>query len=75
MAVSDADPALVVKFKTMGKWPLLCQMVFVLKPLIQTQHTEVDSRMPTNTRVNWSFVVTFAAWSEQLWMYLSCDSC
>ena len=28
MAITDADPALIVKFKSMGKWPLPCQMVF-----------------------------------------------
>ena len=40
MAITDADPALVVKFKSMGRWPLPCQMVFVLKPPTQTQQTE-----------------------------------
>ena len=43
MAITDADPALVVKFKAMGKWPLPCQMLFVLEPLTQVQHKEVDS--------------------------------
>ena len=28
MAIEDADPSLVVKWKTMGKWPLPCQMGF-----------------------------------------------
>ena len=36
MAIQDADPSLVVKWKSLGKWPLPCQMVFVLKPLTQT---------------------------------------
>ena len=36
MAITDADPALVIKWKSLGKWPLPCQMVFVLKPLTQT---------------------------------------
>ena len=43
MAITDADPALVVKFKSMWKWPLPCQMVFVLKPFTQTQQTEDES--------------------------------
>ena len=33
MAIKDADPSLVVKWKSLGKWPLPGQMVFVLKPL------------------------------------------
>ena len=37
MAIDDADPALVVAWKQKGKWPLPCQMVFVLKPLTQSQ--------------------------------------
>ena len=37
MAIDDADPALVVAWKQRGKWPLPCQMVFVLKPLTQSQ--------------------------------------
>ena len=36
MAIDDADPALVVAWKQKGKWPLPCQMVFVLKPLTQS---------------------------------------
>ena len=39
MAITDADPALVIKWKNLGKWPLPCQMVFVLKPLTQVQST------------------------------------
>ena len=42
MAIKDADPSLVVKWKSLGKWPLPCQMVFVLKPLTQTQQTADD---------------------------------
>ena len=37
MAIKDADPSLVVKWKSSGRWPLPCQMVFVLKPLTQSQ--------------------------------------
>ena len=36
MAIDDADPALVVAWKQKGKWPLPCQMVFVLKLLTQS---------------------------------------
>ena len=43
MVITDADPALIIKFKSMGKWPLPCQMVFVLKPLTQIQQTEDDA--------------------------------
>ena len=43
MAIIDADPSLVIKFKSMENWPLPCQMVFVLKLLTQVQQTEVDS--------------------------------
>ena len=43
MAITDAHPSLVVKFKSMGKWPLPCHMVFVPKPLTQAQQSEVAS--------------------------------
>ena len=43
MAIFDADPALVIEWKNLGKWPLPCQMVFVLKPLTQTQQTADDA--------------------------------
>ena len=36
MAIEDVDPALLVRWKSLGKWPLPCQMVFVLKPLTQS---------------------------------------
>ena len=42
MAIEDADPSLVVKWKSKGKWPLPCQMVFVLKPLTQSQQQGDD---------------------------------
>ena len=42
MAIKDADPSLVVKWKSSGKWPLPCQMVFVLKPLTQSQQIGDD---------------------------------
>ena len=37
IAITDADPALVVRWKNLCEWPLPCQMVFVLKPLTQIQ--------------------------------------
>ena len=43
MAIQDADPSLIIKWKSSGKWPLPCQMVFVLKPLTQTQQTADDA--------------------------------
>ena len=42
MAIEDADPSLVLKWKSSGRWPLPCQMVFVLKPLTQSQQTGDD---------------------------------
>ena len=42
MAIEDADPSLVVEWKQKGKWPLPCQMVFVLKPLTQSQQQGSD---------------------------------
>ena len=42
MAIDDADPALVVAWRQKGKWPLPCQMVFVLKPLTQSQQQGSD---------------------------------
>ena len=42
MAIEDADPSLVVRWKSSGRWPLPCQMVFVLKPLTQSQQMGDD---------------------------------
>ena len=42
MAIEDADPSLVVQWKSKGKWLLPCQMVFVLKPLTQSQQQGSD---------------------------------
>ena len=36
MATKDADPSLVVRWKSSGRWPLPCQMAFALKPLTQS---------------------------------------
>ena len=56
MAIDDADPALVVAWKEKGKWPLPCQMVFVLKPLTQSQQEENDVHGTSMKKL----------WSEQL---------
>ena len=63
MAIKDADPSLVVKWKSQGKWPLLCQMVFVLKPLTQAQQTDEDVQQDYKHR---SRLVTCGnfAWGE-----------
>ena len=42
MAIEDADPSLVLQWRSKGKWPLPCQMVFVLKPLTQSQQQGTD---------------------------------
>ena len=42
MAIEDADPSLVVRWKSSGRWPLPCQIVFVLKPLTQSQQMGDD---------------------------------
>ena len=42
MAIEDADPSLVVRWKSSGRWPLPCQMVFVLKPLTQSHQRGND---------------------------------
>ena len=65
MAISDADPSLIVKFKSMGKWPLACQMVFVLKPLTQIQQTEdEESRDYKLHKSRLVICGNFAAWGE-----------
>ena len=42
MAITAADPALVVEFKSMAKWPLPCEMVFVLASSEDTTWSSVD---------------------------------
>ena len=64
MAIIDADPALVIKWKSLGKWPLPCQMVFVLKPLTQTQLTADDADQDYKHRSRWVICGNFAAWGE-----------
>ena len=64
MAIDDADPALVVKWKSMGRWPLRCQMVFVLKPLTQSQQIadEVNAEYKHKSRL--VICGNFASWGE-----------
>ena len=64
MAIQDADPSLVVKWKSLGKWPLPCQMVFVLKPLTQTQQTEDDVHQDYKHKSRLVICGNFAAWGE-----------
>ena len=49
MAIEDADPSLVVRWKSSGRWPLPCQIVFVLKPLTQSQQIGDDGEHSTTT--------------------------
>ena len=53
MAIEDADPSLVVRWKRSGRWPLPCQIVFVLKPLTQSQQKDVITKQNTSTRADW----------------------
>ena len=64
MAIPDADPSLVIKWKSLGKWPLPCQMAFVLKPLTQTQQTEDDADQDYKHKSRLVVCGTFAAWGE-----------
>ena len=64
MAIEDADPSLVVKWKTMGKWPLPCQMVFVLKPLTQSQQQASDIQAEYKHKSRLVICGNFASWGE-----------
>ena len=64
MAIKDADPSLVVKWKSLGKWPLSCQMVFVLKPLTQTQQTEDNVDQDYKHKSRLVVCGNSAAWGE-----------
>ena len=64
MAIEDADPSLVVKWKTMGKWPLPCQMVFVLKPLTQSQQQGSDIQAEYKHKSRLVICGNFASWGE-----------
>ena len=64
MAIQDADPSLIVKWKSLGKWPLPCQMVFILKPLAQTQQTADDVDQDYKHKTRLVICGNFAAWGE-----------
>ena len=73
MAIDDADPALVVAWKEKGKWPLPCQMVFVLKPLTQSQQEENDVHEEYKHKSRLVICGNFATWGEHsttttIWM-------
>ena len=55
-------PPLVVKWKSLGTWPLPCQMVFVLKPLTQSQQTGDDVQADYKHKSRLVICGNFAAW-------------
>ena len=59
------QPALAVNFKPHKKWPLLCQVMFALKPLTQVQQTEMDSEDACKYKSRLVICRKFASWSEQ----------
>ena len=61
MAIDDADPAL---WKQKGKWPLPCQMVFVLKPLTQSQQQGNDVHEEYKHKSRLVICGNFATWGE-----------
>ena len=64
MAIEDADPSLVVKWKRSGRWPLPCQMVFVLKPLTQSQQIGDDFQADYRHKSSLAICGNFASWGE-----------
>ena len=64
MAIEDADPSLVVRWKSSGRWPLPCQMVFVLKPLTQSQHLGDDVQAEYKHKSRLVICGNFASWGE-----------
>ena len=64
MAIEDADPALVVAWRQKGKWPLPCQMVFVLKPLTQSQQQGSDVHEEYKHKSRLVICGNFATWGE-----------
>ena len=65
MAITDADPALVIKFKPMGKWPLPCQMVAQTVWLTQIQQTEDEENQDYKHKSGLVVICgSFAAWGE-----------
>ena len=64
MAIDDADPSLVVKWRSLGKWPLPCQIVFVLKPLTQSQQVGYDVQEEYKHKSRLVICGNFASWGE-----------
>ena len=64
MAIEDADPSLVVRWKSSGRWPLPCQMVFVLKPLTQSQQTGDGVQAEYKHKSRMVICGNFASWGE-----------
>ena len=64
LAFKDADPSLIIKWKSLGKWPLPCQMIFVLKLLTQTQQTADDVDQDYKHKSRLVICGNFAAWGE-----------
>ena len=64
MAIDDADPAVVVAWRQKGKWPLPCQMVFVLKPLTQSQQQGNDVHEEYKHKSRLVICGNFATWGE-----------
>ena len=53
-----------MKWKSLGKWPLPCQMVFVLKPVTQAQQTEDDVQQDYKHKSRSVICGNFDAWGE-----------
>ena len=64
MAIEDANPSLVVRWKSSGRWPLPCQMVFVLKPLTQSQQIGNDVQADYKHKSRLVICGNFASWGE-----------
>ena len=64
MAIEHADPSLVVRWKSSGRWPLPCQMVFVLKPLTQSQQIGNDVQEDYKHKSRLVICGNFASWGE-----------
>ena len=64
MAIEDADPSLVLQWKSKGTWPLACQKVFVLKPLTQSQQQGTDIHEEYKHKSRLVICGNFATWGE-----------
>ena len=64
MAIENADPALVATWRSLGKWPLPCQMVFVLKPLTQSQRVSDDVQGEYKHKSRLVICGNFASWGQ-----------